>query len=111
MKIIFKKPNSRAKNPKHLKKKIFIIYSPRKIKIESATSLNVDTEIIVSLPENSKGFIVSLFRKDGINLLDQKIRRLWMEILNKYFVDTIEIKRHRPSGLLVIEPEHSNMRQ
>ena len=31
---------------------------------------------------------------------------MWTEILNKSFKETVEIKRNRPLGFLVIEPEY-----
>ena len=56
MEIILKRSQANIKKPKHLKKNIFILYSPRTLEIELATWKGIDTEIIVSLPKNSKGF-------------------------------------------------------
>lgn len=110
MKIIFKMSNRGVRNPKHLRKNIFIIYSSKKVKIEPSTCLNIDTEIILSLPEKSNGFVVSIFSGDEVNELRQKKQRLQIEILNKSFEDTIEIKRHSPLGFVVIEPEHLKLK-
>ena len=110
MKIIFKMSNRGVRNPKHLRKNIFIIYSSKKVKIEPSTCLNIDTEIILSLPEKSNGFVTSIFRDDEVNELRQKKRRLQIEILNKSFEDTIEIKRHSPLGFVVIEPEYLKLK-
>lgn len=110
MKIIFKMSNRGVRNPKHLRKNIFIIYSSKKVKIEPSTCLNIDTEIILSLPEKSNGFVASIFSGDEVNELRQKKQRLQIEILNKYFEDTIEIKRHSPLGFVVIEPEHLKLK-
>ena len=110
MKIIFKMSNRGVRNPKHLRKNIFIIYSSKKVKIEPSTCLNIDTEIILSLPEKSNGFVTSIFRGDEVNELRQKKQRLQIEILNKSFEDTIEIKRHSPLGFVVIEPEHLKLK-
>ena len=52
MEIIFRKSQSKIKNPKHLKKNVLILYSPRTVKVEPATSTKIDTEIIISLPKN-----------------------------------------------------------
>ena len=58
MEIILKRSQANVKKPKHLKKNVFILYSPRTVKIE---------------PENrhrnkdSKGFVTSIFRGDEIN--------------------------------------------
>lgn len=110
MKIIFKMSNRGVRNPKHLRKNIFIIYSSKKVKIEPSTCLNIDTEIILSLPEKSNGFVASIFSGDEVNELHQKKQRLQIEILNKSFEDTIEIKRHSPLGFVVIEPEHLKLK-
>ena len=110
MKIIFKMSNRGVRNPKHLRKNIFIIYSSKKVKIEPSTCLNIDTEIILSLPEKSNGFVTSIFSDDEVNELRQKKQRLQIEILNKSFEDTIEIKRHSPLGFVVIKPEHLKLK-
>lgn len=110
MKIIFKMSNRGVRNPKHLRKNIFIIYSSKKVKIEPSTCLNIDTEIILSLPEKSNGFAASIFSGDEVNELRQKKQRLQIEILNKSFEDTIEIKRHSPLGFVVIGPEHLKLK-
>ena len=110
MKIIFKMSNRGVRNPKHLRKNIFIIYSSKKVKIEPSTCLNIDTEIILPLPEKSNGFVASIFSGDQVNELRQKKQRLQIEILNKSFEDTIEIKRHSPLGFVVIEPEHLKLK-
>ena len=110
MKIVFKMSNRGVRNPKHLRKNIFIIYSSKKVKIEPSTCLNIDTEIILPLPEKSNGFVASIFSGDEVNELRQKKQRLQIEILNKSFEDTIEIKRHSPLGFVVIEPEHLKLK-
>ena len=110
MKIIFKMSNRGVRNPKHLRKNIFIIYSSKKVKIEPSTCLNIDTEIILPLPEKSNGFVASIFSGDEVNELRQKKQRLQIEILNKSFEDTIEIKRHSPLGFVVIGPEHLKLK-
>ena len=57
--IIFEKTISGVKKSTHLKKNIFIIYTPREI--EPATSTKIDTEIVVFLPQNAKGYVASIF--------------------------------------------------
>lgn len=49
-KIIFEKDNSSVKNPRHLQKNVFILYSPRAVKIEPPTYRKIDTEITAFLP-------------------------------------------------------------
>ena len=102
MEIILKRSQAYVKKPKHLKKNVFILYSPRTVKIEPATSKRIDTEIIVSLPKNSKGFVTG----DEINEFNSEQQRLWVEILNKSYEETVEIKKNNPLGFVIIEPEH-----
>lgn len=63
-KIIFEKDNSSVKNPGHLQKNVFILYSPRAVKIEPATYRKIDTEVTVFLPQKSKGFFTSKLRSN-----------------------------------------------
>ena len=69
---------------------------PRTVKIEPATIIKIDTELVLLLPQNSKGFITSIFRSDEIDEICSEKQRLWIEILNKYFEDTVEIKKINP---------------
>ena len=59
----------------------------------------------VFLPKNSKRFVISIFRGDEINEIHGEKQRLWIELLNKSFEDTIEIKKNQPLGFFVIGPE------
>ena len=104
--IIFEKSSSNVKKLTHLKKNIFIIYCPRTVKIEPATSTKINTEIVVFLPQKAKGYVTSIFRGDEINESCCKKQRLWVEILKKSFEETVEIKKNIPLGFLVVEPEH-----
>ena len=76
-----------------MKKNVFIISSPRHIKTEPASFRRIDTETIVFLPEKSNGFITSRFNGDEFNKLFHGKHRLWIEILNRSFVDNIVIKK------------------
>ena len=58
-KHLFERDSFNQKNPKHLQKNVFIIYSTRAVKIEPATSIRIDTEMTGFLPQISKGFITS----------------------------------------------------
>ena len=53
MEIIFKRAYGRVKKPYHLDNNAFALYAPKAIHIEPATSRNIDTEIILILPNNS----------------------------------------------------------
>ena len=106
MEIIFKRSQAKIKKPKHLKKNVFVVYSPRTVKIEPATSTKIDTEIIVLLPKDSQGFITSIFRENKINEFSSNQQRLRVEILNKSYKETLKLKNNNPLGFIVIEPEH-----
>ena len=76
--IIFEKSSSSFKKPKHLKKNIFIVYCLRSVRIEPATSMKIDTEMVVFLPKNSKGFVTSIFQGDEINEICGQKQCLWI---------------------------------
>ena len=100
-KILFERDSFNQKNPKHLQKNVFIIYSTRAVKIEPATGIKIDTEITVFLPQKSRGFITSTLIGNEINKLFQGKHCLWVEVLNKSVEDTAEIKKKQPLGFLV----------
>ena len=60
-KIIFEKDSASVKNPKHLKRNVFIIFLPRTVKIEPATCRKIDSEVVAFLSQKSKGFLTSIF--------------------------------------------------
>ena len=101
-KVIFEKDGASLKNPKHLKRNVFIIFSPRTVKVEPTTCRKINSEVVAFLPQKSKGFLTSTFRGDEINELLSGKYHLWVEILNKSFKDSIEIKRNQPLGFLVV---------
>ena len=105
-KIILEKDSASIKNPEHLKRNVFIIFSPRTVKVEPATCRKIDSEVVSFLPQKSKGFFTSIFRGDEINELFSGKYHLWVEILNKSFEDSIEIKRNQSLGFLAAEPEN-----
>ena len=78
----------------NMKRNVFIIYSPRHIKIEPASFRRVDTEIFgFFLPQKSRGFITSRFNGNKSKEVFDGEHRLWIEILNRSFVDNIVIKK------------------
>ena len=105
-KVTFEKDKKRVKNPRHLERNVFILFSPRQFKIETATYKKIDTEVTAFLPTDSKGFLTSRFRGDEINVLFHGKHRLRVEIVNKSFEDHIEIKRGQLLDFLVVEPEN-----
>ena len=58
------------------------------------------------LPQNSKGFLISIFQRDEINEIFHGKHRLWIEILNKSFENPVKIERNQSQGFLVIGLEH-----
>ena len=101
--ILFKKDTASTKNPKNIKRNVFIIYSPRHIKVEPASFRRIDTEILVFLPDNSRGFITSTFTGDELKEIFDGKHRLWIEKLNRPFEDNIVIKKNKPLGFLVVK--------
>ena len=93
-----------------MKKYIFIIYSLRTVKTDPATNIQIDAEVVLFLPQKSKELITSISPGDDINELCSKKQHLWIEILNKSFEETVEIKRKKPLGFLAIKPEHLKFR-
>ena len=102
---LFKKDTAPTKNPKHIKRNVFIIYPPRHIKFEPATFRRIDTEIQVFLPDNSRRFISSRVNGDELKEVFDEGHRLWIKILNRSFEDNI-IKKNKPLGFIVTEPEN-----
>ena len=92
-KIKFEKDSVGLKNPRHLQRNVFLLFSPRKFKIDSATSRKINREVTAFLTKNSKGFLTSKFRGDEINELFHGQHCLWVEILNKSFEYPIELKK------------------
>ena len=105
-KIRFEKDNKGIKGPRHLQRNVFILFSPRKLKIEPASCRKIDTEVTAFLPTNSRCYLTSKFREDKINELFHGKHRLWEEMINKSFEGHIEIKKGQPLGFLVVEPEN-----
>ena len=76
-----------------MKKNIFIVYCPRAVRIDPATSMKIDTEMVVFLPKNSKGLVTSIFQWEKINEICGQKQRLWIVIIKKSFKETVEIKK------------------
>ena len=67
--------------------------------------MRIDTEMVVFLPSNWKGFVTSIFRGDEINEICSQKQRLWIEILNRSFWRNDQNKKNESLGFLVIIPE------
>ena len=104
-KIILKRESGNLKKPFHLKNNVFLLYAPRNIKLEPTEFQRIDSGILAFIPENTRGFVTSKFRKDEINEICNG-KCLWVEILNKCCDLPIEIKKGCVLGFFVAEPEH-----
>ena len=105
-KITFEKDNKRVKNPRHLQRNVFILFSPDQFKIELASCKKIDTEVTAFLPTNSKGYLTSKFRGDKTNELFHGKQHLRVEIINKSFEDHIKIRKGQLLGFLLVEPDN-----
>ena len=56
--------------------------------------------------DNSSGFFTSRFNSNEVKEVFDGEHRLWTEILNRSFEDNIVIKKKRPLGFIVVEPEN-----
>lgn len=52
--------------------------------------MKIITKIVAYLHQISKGFVTSIFQGDKINEIYGQKQRLWIEILNKSFEETVE---------------------
>ena len=102
MESVLKKTSKRAKHPRHLQRKVD--------NAEPASYVKIDTDLILSLPQNSKGFVTSVFRSDEISKFNTDKDCLWVEILNKSFGELIKIKKNQPLGFVVVEPQHLKLK-
>ena len=94
------------KKPYHLKNNVFPIYSPRIITIDTASSIKIDTNIILHLPKKARAFITSKFRGEEIYEVNKEKTRLWIEILNTSYTEDFEIKKKTSLGVLIIKSEN-----
>ena len=101
MKAILKSDQFNLKKPQHLKNNVYIIYSPKTVIVETANSINVDTNIILKLPQKAKAF-----RGQGIREINKVKQRLWITLLSESYFKRLIIKRGTPLRFLVIEPEN-----
>ena len=55
-KIIFEKDSASVKNQKHLKRKVFLTFSRRTVKVEPATCREIDSGVVAFFASKIKGF-------------------------------------------------------
>ena len=95
MEIIFEIDGPGVKKPYHLKNNVFLIYLPRTITIDTASSIKIDTNIILYLPKRAKAFITSKFRGQEVYEINKEKSRLWIKILNSSYTDKHKVKKRR----------------
>ena len=98
--------SSKREKTKTFEEKYFILHSSRAVTVEQATCSKIDTNITLILPKNSNGFVTSKFREEEIFEVVVETQRLWIEILNKSYIEHIQIKKCPPLGFIVIEPDN-----
>ena len=106
METAFEVDGPEIKKPYNLKNIFFIIYLPRTITINTASSIKIDTNNILYLPKKAKAFITSKFRGQEIYEINKEKNRLWIEILNTSYTENFKTKKKTPLGFLVTEPEN-----
>ena len=65
--LIFKRDTKNVKRPLYLKNVVSLIYAPREITIEPMQFKQNDSNIVVNLPKDHKGYFTSIFKQDNIN--------------------------------------------
>lgn len=65
METVFELDGPGLKKP-YLKNNIFIVYSPKTITVETVSTINIDTNLILHLPKEPSAFITSKFRGQEI---------------------------------------------
>ena len=101
--------NLNLKKPKKNDKNIFTIYSPKKVIIEEADTLLIDTKISIKLPENSTEFLATKFEGQEILKIigpTHTKKRLWITLLNESYLRKYQIDKGDVIGYLIIEPNN-----
>ena len=86
--LAFTRDGKPIKKPTPLNEGVVLIYAPRKLKFACSQFTKYDTEIVIILPDNSRGFFCSKY-KDNIEQFLCKQERLWIEILNKSVFEAV----------------------
>ena len=62
-----------------------------------------DTDVIVTLPKDSRGYLTSRYKTDEIEQISSNPQRIWTGIINKSLTEDIEIKQGKVFGFFVLE--------
>lgn len=100
--IVLRTDNKNVKKPYPLKSNIFLLYTPRNI-IDPMEYGRQDPDVVVFMPKNSRGFLTSKFGEDEIEQICNIEQRLWVGILNKSYIEPIEIKKGCILGSFVLK--------
>ena len=99
--------NKKLKQPKQFEGNIFTMYSPKKATVEKADTLTIDTELMLTLPEESKAFLTTKFTGQHIqNITGPVKQRLWITLLNESYFEKYTIDKGDIIGYLVVEPDN-----
>ena len=88
-----------------LERNIFSIFAQKSLVIENADTKNIDTELLVELPENYSAYLTTKFENQSVKeFIGPCEKRLWIEILNGSYLNKLNIKKGDRSGYLLFEP-------
>ena len=87
-----------------VKNGVFLIYAPRKLKINPMQFERFDAEITVTLPKHFQGHYTSKFKIDEIEQMCGHEQRVWIEILSRSLTNEVIVKKDKPFGFFVLEP-------
>ena len=96
-----------VKRPLHLKSGLFLIYAPRKITVEPMQFKQNDSNIVVNLPKDHRGYFSSIFKQDNIEAISDNMQWIWIDILNISFSGSIIIEKNRLFGFFAITPSNN----
>ena len=88
--------NNKIKKPYKSKENFLTILSPKSYTIENATTISIDTGIIINLPKKSTAHLTTKFRGQKlIEIKGPKKERLWLTLLNESYFENIKLKREK----------------
>ena len=93
-----------SKHPKHLQRKCFCFIHQEKLILNQRLTKKLTLNYLCCLPKNSRGYVRSTNKSGNHNELFCGKHCLGLEILNKSFEDTIQIKEE-VIGFFVTEPK------
>ena len=102
--------NDKLKKPRKSEGNIFSIYSPKKVTIEQADTVTINTDLVLKLPEQSKADLVTKFTGQYIKeLVDPTRQRRWITLLIESNFKKHTINKGNIVGYLVFEPNTLNV--